>query len=115
MVVDESGAITFANERAKRTLRLYEPSEGAAAYAGTGWTLRDTRGPDAEARPGRFRIHGFDREIQEGVLCMLEWDDGRRSVLSVNARPVGKTALGSSGAIVVAFEDVTRLHGSGTD
>ena len=109
LVTDERGAITFANRLAKEKLELGD-SEGPSECTGPGWTLRDLR---AEAggspAPGRFRLSSHPTDVEEGVLCVLQWPDGRRSVLSVNARPVAG-GEGAGETIVVAFEDVSHLE-----
>ncbi len=105
--VDLEGQISFANARAEQVLGLTRDEITQLAYNAPEWRITDYDGtpfPDDELPFRRVVTTGkpvFD------VRHAIEWPDGRRVLLSVNAVPL----LNESGQIdgmVATVEDVTE-------
>ncbi|MBL8968413.1 MAG: PAS domain S-box protein [Spirochaetaceae bacterium] len=107
--VDASGAITYANRRAEEILGLSKESITSRDYNAPGWHAMTVDGkpfPD-ESQP--FSIVRRTLAPTYDVRHAIEWPDGRRVVLSVNARPMLETD-GSFRGMVATFEDITARH-----
>lgn len=107
VVLDREGKITFANPRAESILGLSKRQITQITYKAPGRLITHFDGrpfPD-EDLPFR-RVMAAGRPIF-GVEHAIEWSDGRRVSLSINATPI----LGPNGqgyGMVAAIEDITE-------
>ncbi|MFB6311661.1 MAG: PAS domain S-box protein [Salinirussus sp.] len=107
VLVDKSGAFTYANDRAEEVLGL-EPDEVTdRTYNDPDWNITDLEGdpiPDEELPFRRVRDSG---EPVYGVRHTIEWPDGRRKVLLVNGAPIFDED-GEVESTVFALTDITE-------
>jgi len=105
-VVDRDGQITFANPRAEQILGLTKSEITQRRYDAPGWRITRYDGsalPEDELPFRRVRSAGAP------VLDIghaIEWPDGRRVLLSINAAPLFDASGGFDG-MVATLEDVT--------
>ncbi len=106
-VLDCDGQITFANRMAERVLGLVKEDITQRSYNDPLWRITDYDGnafPDDELPFARVMA---TREPVIDVCHAIEWPDGRRALLSINAAPL----LDESGdihGVVAALNDVTE-------
>jgi PAS domain S-box-containing protein len=106
-VVNREGQITFANRRAEEVLGLIQDQITQRTYNAPIWRITDYEGnpfPD-EALP-------FQRVMTTGqavfdVRHAIEWPDGHRVLLSINAAPLFDDA-GQVDGMVATVDDVTE-------
>ncbi|WP_137289423.1 helix-turn-helix domain-containing protein [Natronorubrum halophilum] len=108
IVVDSTGAIVFANERASETLGLSREELTSGAYDPPEWNIYYDDGAPIplDDHPITHVFETGEREL--GFEHWIELSDGSERWLSSNTSPV----LDDEGAVeyvVVAFEDVTAL------
>lgn len=106
-VVDRDGRISFANSRAERILGLTKDEITDLTYNASDWRITDLAGgpfPD-EALPFR-RVMKTGKPVY-GVQHAIEWPDGRRVLLSINAAPLLDDA-GRVDGMISAMEDITE-------
>jgi PAS domain-containing protein len=102
VVLDPTGWITFANGAARRLLDLEEDSELCSVRT-PGWTVRCGDG-HAASEP-RSDFHDLvTAEPVEGLPVTVEWPNGWRRRLAVNAEPV-RSGDGVVTGAIVAFVD----------
>jgi PAS domain S-box-containing protein len=107
VVLDREGKITFANPRAESILGLSKKQITQLTYKAPDRHITHLDGrpfPD-EDLPFR-RVMTAGRPVFE-VEQAIEWSDGRRVLLSINATPI----LGPNGqgyGMVAAIEDITK-------
>lgn len=107
------GRISFANERAKEILSLGD-DEGHSGMPTPGWRLRDLRSPDDDLPPpGRFLLAHTVTDPEREIHCLLEWPDGRTTVLDVNASRMDSQG-GTHSATVFSFQDTSHRMGNGS-
>lgn len=105
-VVDMTGAIVFANQRAVELLGLTKSDPLAVTYDRVTfrqYTLQGERLPSAEQpywRVVRGKAPIYDAQI------VLGWSDGRRMIAAVNGAPLF-TADGVVQGVVLAVNDIT--------
>jgi two-component system cell cycle sensor histidine kinase/response regulator CckA len=105
-VVDTSGQITFANVQAERILGLGKDKITQRTYNNPAWCITDYDGnplPD-ESLPFR-RVIDTHQSVYD-VRHAVEWPDGRRVLLSVNAAPLFDAEDQLRG-VVATIDDVT--------
>ena len=106
-MVDRGGMITFANAQAERVLGLSKDEITQRTYNSPAWKITDYEGnpfPD-EYLPFR-RVMTTGQPVYD-VRYAIEWPDGKRVLLSVNAAPL----LDESGQVdgmVSTIEDITE-------
>ncbi len=106
MVVDRERQVTFANARAEQVLRLKRVGDAPHPYTPPTWTVTDYEGhplPDDELIFPRVMSTG---QTLYDVRHALEWADGRRLYLSINAAPLRSEGDELAG-MVFSLEDVT--------
>ncbi|WP_216821396.1 PAS domain-containing protein [Tabrizicola sp. TH137] len=104
-VLNERGAITYANQEAERILRLERSQLRGRAYNDPGWKLQRVDGsplPDDELP---FRLAMAQGGIVRDIRFAVHLADGTRRVLSANAVPL--TPLDGGQQVVVSFSDIT--------
>jgi PAS domain S-box-containing protein len=112
-VVNCEGQITFANGRAEEVLGLTKDQITQRAYNAPVWRITDYDGnpfPD-EALPFK-RIIATGQAVYD-VRHAIEWPDGRRVLLNINAAPLFDTVGPLKGVpsvvgMVATVEDVTE-------
>jgi PAS domain S-box-containing protein len=106
LVVDAGGAFTFANAAAARVLgRRRDEITGSSCAAGA-WHFTDHRGQAVPAQDLPFlRAMSGAGAVRNAALAVAS-PDGRRTLLSVNAAPLGGDRDRPSGC-VATVEDVT--------
>ncbi len=112
-VVNREGQVTFANGRAEEVLGLTKDQITQRAYNAPVWRITDYDGnpfPD-EALPFK-RVIATGQAVDD-VRHAIEWPDGRRVLLNINAAPLFDTAGQLNGVpsvvgIVATVEDVTK-------
>ncbi|MEI6739923.1 MAG: PAS domain S-box protein [Gemmatimonadaceae bacterium] len=105
-VVDMTGAIVFANQRAVELLGLTKADPLAVAYDPVTfrqYTLQGERLP-AEEQP-YWRVVRDKAPVYDAQL-VLGWSDGRRMIAAVNGAPLF-TADGVVQGVVLAVNDIT--------
>jgi PAS domain S-box-containing protein len=106
-VVNREGQITFANARAEQVLGLAKDEITQRTYNAPAWRITDYSGnpfPDEEF-PFR-RVMASGQPIYD-VQHAIEWPDGRRVLLSINASPLFDEK-GQADGMVATVEDVTE-------
>ena len=114
VVVDSTGEIAFANQRAATTLGLSREELIGRPYGPDAWTITYDDGspvPDGEHPVTRVFETG---EPQFGFEHWVELPDGTERWLTINSRPILRADAAAADAdaveyVVVAFEDVTAL------
>jgi PAS domain S-box-containing protein len=106
-LIDRQGQIIFANAQAERVLGLGRDEIVQRAYNAPAWRITDYEGgpfPDEQLPFRRVMDAG---EVVMDVRHAIDWPDGRRKLLSINAAPL-LNSLGEIEGIVAALEDVTE-------
>ncbi len=105
--IDTKGKITLANSQAIKILGLTKQEILQRTYNSPGWHIVDFAGNPfpAEELP-------FERVMASGQAVMdvrhaVEWPDGRRILLSINAAPL-KNESGQVEWVVAAISDITE-------
>jgi len=106
-VVDREGQITFANRRAEVVLGLARDEITRATYNAPTWRITDYEGGPLPHEQLPFRRVMDTGQAVFGVRHAIEWPDGRRVLLSINAAPL-LDADGRVDGMVAALEDVTE-------
>ncbi|MFW6180866.1 MAG: PAS domain S-box protein, partial [Spirochaetota bacterium] len=106
-VLDRDGRITRANLRAEKVLGLSREQITRRTYNAPDWRITD-----CEGNPFPERELPFRRVMDTGapvfdVSYAIEWSDGRRVLLSVNAAPI-LSENGEVERIVATVEDITE-------
>ncbi|NMB75901.1 MAG: response regulator [Myxococcales bacterium] len=105
--VDREGHITFANQRAEQLLGVRQSEIVQRRYNASAWKITSWDGrpfPDEELPFSRVKA---TRQPVFGVRHAIEWPDGRRVLLSINAAPLF-SAAGDFDGMVASFEDATE-------
>ena len=107
VTVDRGGRITFANAAAEAMLGLKKDQITQLEYDAPQWRHTDLEGkPLAPERLPVARVLATGRPVFE-VEHGIQWPDGRRVLLSVNAAPLLDGA-GTLSAVVAAVSDITE-------
>jgi PAS domain S-box-containing protein/putative nucleotidyltransferase with HDIG domain len=106
LVMNREGRILFANKRAEQVLEISRDDRNGD-YAKPAWRITDSTGSKF---PGAdlpfFRVLSEQTAVYD-VRHAVEWPDGHRVFLSVNAAPLSENS-GEIQEIVMTFEDITR-------
>ena len=113
-VIDRSGRIIFANQQAEQVLGLKRDDLAQRSYNAPEWKITDPAGhPVAEDEIPFRRVMMTGRPVQD-IHQSIEWPDGRRVLLSINASPLFDST-GAIEAIVATVADITaRQHADAT-
>ncbi|MBN1890256.1 MAG: PAS domain S-box protein [Thermoflexales bacterium] len=106
-VVNRHGQIVFANTRAEKVLGLEKDEITTLTFNAPAWHITDYDGglfPD-EDLPFR-RVQATGQPVYD-VAHAIEWPDGRRVLISINAAPLFDEA-GQVDGMVSTVEDVTE-------
>ncbi|MFX0092921.1 MAG: PAS domain S-box protein [Candidatus Hodarchaeota archaeon] len=106
-IVDGEGKISFANKRAEDVLGLTRDKITSRTYNDPQWQITDFEGnpfPDSELPFSRVKT---TRKPVYNVNHAIEWTDGRRVLLSINASPLFDE-LGQFSGMVASIEDITE-------
>ncbi|MFP4345423.1 MAG: MEDS domain-containing protein [Anaerolineales bacterium] len=106
-VVDTEGRITFANRPAEEILGLTQDEITTRTYNAPEWRITDEEGGPFPEEALPFRRVKETGEAVYGVCHAIEWPDGRRTLLSINAAPLTDEE-GRFDGIVSLIEDVTE-------
>ncbi len=105
MVLNEAGAITYANQEAERILRLERSNLRGRTYNDPAWRLERLDGTQLPDEELPFRQALAKGGIVRDIRFALHLTDGSRRVLSANAVPL-MPADGEQ-HVVVSFSDIT--------
>ena len=111
IVVDAAGQVSFANAEAERILSLQRPSDDSRRYAPPNWLTLDATGQSIPEQERTFRqVVATGRPIH-GARHLLQWPDGRRLLLAINAAPLFDPS-GRIEGVVATFDDITERQRS---
>ena len=105
--VNRDGEIVYANSRAEEVLGLVGSSAVGRTYNAPAWHITDLDGnplPDGDLPFSQVKVTG---KSVYGIRHAIEYPDGRRVLLSINAAP-RFTAAGECDGMVAALDDVTE-------
>jgi len=106
-LIDRQGQIIFANAQAEHVLGLSRDEIVQRAYNAPEWRITDYEGGTFPDEQLPFRRVMDTGQVVMDVRHAIEWPDGRRSLLSINAAPLVND-MGEIEGIVAALEDVTE-------
>ena len=105
--LDENGAIVFANDEAEKVLGIAKSSVEGRLFNDPDWRITNLDG-------GPFPLEDlpFTRVLKTGepvfdVRHAIEWPDGRRRILSINAAPIQQTHA-TRAKVVCSVTDITE-------
>jgi len=105
-VVDRDGRITFANAQAERVLGLHRSEITGLDYNAPEWRITDYDGnPFPEEQLPFNRVMNTQQPVFD-VQHAIEWPDGRRVLLSINAAPL-LNDKGQVDGMVATVENIT--------
>ena len=106
-VVDRSGKIVFANQRAEYIHGIRQDEITQRTFDDTNWHSTDYEGNPIPTEELPFsRVIASGKAIY-GIEHALQWPDGRRVLLSINGAPLFDDA-GEIEKVVFTIEDVTE-------
>jgi PAS domain S-box-containing protein len=105
--VNEEGNITFANRRAEDVLGLSKGDITQRAYNAPSWRITDFEGKPFPDDRLPFGLVMTTKQPVRDVQHAIEWPDGKRVFLSINAAPFIDEA-GKLKGMVAAIEDITE-------
>ena len=106
LVVDLAGEVVFANAEAERILDLRRDPARDNLYAPAEWDLCQPDGsPVPEAERTFRRVLATGRPVR-GIHHLLQWQSGRRVLLTINAAPLFDPR-GKAEGVVATIEDIT--------
>jgi len=106
-VVTTTGLIVFANNRAEELLGLKKDQITQLAYNAPEWRITDFNGCPFPEEQLPFRQVIATQNPVYNVQHAIEWPNGRRVLLNINAAPTfNKT--GQLEGMVATFEDITE-------
>ncbi|MGE0453270.1 MAG: PAS domain S-box protein [Vicinamibacteria bacterium] len=103
---DREGRLVFANARAEQILELTRGEIAGRAYNAPAWRITDHDGGPFPENELPFEQVRTTRQAVHDVRHAIEFPDGRRRLLAINAAPLEDDA-GFDG-MVAAFDDVTE-------
>ena len=105
--VDGNGQITFANTQAVTILGLTKDEITQRMYNSPAWHITDFAGNPFPVEELPFVRVMTTGHAVEDVRHAIEWPDGRRVLLSINAAPL-KNEAGRIEGMVAAISDITE-------
>ena len=106
-VVDAEGKITFANSRAEEILGLSKDHIQQRDYNAPSWRITDFNGQPFPDQQLPFRRVATTKIPARNVQHAIEWPDGRRILLSINAAPLVSNG-GKFDGMVATLEAITE-------
>ena len=106
-VVDEKGRIIYANNKAEDVLGLEKSEITDRTYDDPNWKITDFEGNDFPSEKLPFQIVKRTKEPVYDVRHAIEWPDGKRKLLSVNASPLFDDD-GDFESMVATIDDITE-------
>ena len=106
-ILDKNGNITFANSHAETALGLVKSEIIGRQYDSQTWKITDFAGdpfPPGDLPFARVKQTG---QPANNVQHAIEWPDGRRVLLAINAVPIYDNDFNFDGMVAV-IEDVTE-------
>ena len=107
VILDGDGQIIFANTEAERLLGLEESELTDRTYDDPDWAITNSDGGPISRSELPFRRVVESGEPVRNVEHAIVRSDGRRTVLSVNAAPMGEEGTGVE-QVVATFRDITE-------
>ena len=104
-VLNEAGAITYANAEAERVLGVRKSSIESRSYDDPEWRITKVDGGEMALEELPFRLALDRQEAVRGVRLAIQWPDGTRHILSVNAAPY-KSEDGKK-LVITSFANIT--------
>jgi PAS domain S-box-containing protein len=109
-VVNRDGYITFANARAEQVLGLTRDEVTQRTYDASAWRITDYDGNPFPERELPFcRVMATGRPVFD-VRHAIEWPDGRRVLLSINASPLFDESDQRDGMVATVEEITQRIQ-----
>jgi PAS domain S-box-containing protein len=105
--IDRSGQIEYANTRAEEILGLSRNKITRRTYNAPAWKITGLDGGPFPETQLPFRQVQESHKTVMGVHHAIEWPDGHRVLLSINAAPLFN-ATGQMDGMVASIEDVTE-------
>ena len=105
--VDRDGKIVYANNRAEDILGLAKSDITDRTYEDPGWKITDYEGNDFPSENLPFQIVKRTKEPVYDVRHAIEWPNGERKLLSINASPLFDDERRFDGMVSV-IEDITE-------
>ena len=87
-VVDKNGDITYANTRAEKTLGLHRDEITKRKYNEPEWKITDYNGEFFPDEQLPFKQILEKRKAIDNIKHAIEWPDGKRVLLSIDAKPL---------------------------
>jgi PAS domain S-box-containing protein len=107
LMLDRQGQITFANRQAEQVMGLTRDEITQRTYNAPTWRITSYDGsPFPEEQLPFQRVMGTSQPVYD-VRHMIEWPDGRRVLLSINAAPLFDGS-GQPDGMVATVEDITE-------
>ncbi|MEF8832276.1 MAG: PAS domain S-box protein [Candidatus Thermoplasmatota archaeon] len=105
--VNKDGKIIYANEEAEEVLGLSKSELERRTYDDPDWNITDYEGEEYPVEELPFKLVKEKGEPVYDVRHAIEWPDGERKLLSINAAPLYDDE-GDFDGIVAAIDDVTE-------
>jgi len=105
-IVNHEGQITFANSQAEKVLGLAKKDIAQRTYNKPDWHITDYDGNPFPDEKLPFNLVMATGQPVHDVRHAIEWPDGRRIFLSINAAPLFAQA-GEVSGMVATVEDIT--------
>jgi len=105
--VDKDGDILWANEKAEEVLGLSKSEIEGRTYDDPKWKITDFEGEEYPVEELPFKMVKEKGEAVYDVRHAIEWPDGERRQLSINAAPLYDQE-GEFDGMVATIEDVTE-------
>ncbi|HKL17641.1 MAG TPA: PAS domain S-box protein, partial [Halalkalibaculum sp.] len=106
-ILDSEGQITFANEQAEQVLGLTKDKIAGLGYNDPKWKITDLEGNAIPEEQLPFmQVKQKERAVYN-IEHAIEWPDGERRVMSVNAAPL-KDRQGNSEGVIASIMDITE-------
>ncbi len=105
--VDKDGDILWANDRAEEVLGLSKSEIEDRTYDDPKWKITDFEGEEYPVEELPFELVKEKEEAVYDVRHAIEWPDGERKLLSVNAAPLYDEENKFDG-VVSTIDDVTE-------
>jgi PAS domain S-box-containing protein len=106
-VLNRDGNITFVNECAEKVLGLKKDGISQLSYNDPGWRITDFEGNPFPDEKLPFQIVRATQKPAYDIRHAIQWPDGRRVLLSINAIPL-LDENGEFSGMVNTLEDVTQ-------
>ncbi len=106
-VVNRKGQITFANPRAEKVLGLTRKEITRRTYNAPAWSITDYDGRPFPDEQLSFRKIMATGKPVDNIRHAVQWPDGRRVLLLVNASPLFDSS-GQLDGMVATIEDVSQ-------